>query len=499
MKISAFLLFMTFTSFNAKSTPLIDVLINNNDGKKITSYTDIKAFYSPSEGPYIEIQLQLVSTSIIHSQTNNGLQGEIAIEYEIIEQGTNKAIKDAYRLYTPIIKDSIFDDFFELKRIALPHGNYTVKITLWDIASKNAGISGEYKITIPDFSNKTSISPIQIGESIRQTKETSIFSKSGYDIIPRIINYYDANSIHLPIYLEIYNLISDTITSFQLSQSIIDLNIQKPIANFSKTKIIRLNETITPFIQLLDISSLTTGAYQLKYTITSNGILHNSSTYIFEKQSNQLPNIEIENLVLDPELQNSISSDSLIFFLKSLIPISLQAEQSRIRSIIKEYSKKEEENKKIRKYIQAFWVKSSDSKQAYQSWIKYKSQVLLVENLYKTNFSHGFENDRGRVYLQYGAPSMIVTRETSPSEYPYEIWQYDKISKYSNKRFVFYNPNLVNNTYSLIHSDMIGELKNYRWQNVLTKRNSPTQDIDDPNDGNINHFGGESQDVFKQF
>jgi hypothetical protein len=46
---------------------------------------------------------------------------------------------------------------------------------------------------------------------------------------------------------------------------------------------------------------------------------------------------------------------------------------------------------------------------------------------------------------------------------------------------------------------MVGELKNYRWQHLLTKRNSANSDLDDPNDGNIDHFGGESGDVFKQF
>ena len=110
----------------------------------------------------------------------------------------------------------------------------------------------------------------------------------------------------------------------------------------------------------------------------------------------------------------------------------------------------------------------------------------------------GFETDRGRVYLQYGAPNSIITRETSPTEYPYEIWVYDKIKIYSNRRFVFYNPDLVNNAYRLLHSDMVGELQNYRWQQALSKRNSPNRDIDDPNDGNYRHFGGNSRELYEQ-
>ena len=122
----------------------------------------------------------------------------------------------------------------------------------------------------------------------------------------------------------------------------------------------------------------------------------------------------------------------------------------------------------------------------------------MVQKFYASNFMAGFETDRGRVFLQYGPPSTITIRETSPSEYPYEIWVYDRIKNYSNKRFVFYNPDLVNNGYRLLHSDMLGELQNYRWQQQLSKRNSPNQNIDDPNDGNMDSWGGNSRELYEQ-
>ena len=131
--------------------------------------------------------------------------------------------------------------------------------------------------------------------------------------------------------------------------------------------------------------------------------------------------------------------------------------------------------------------------------MKYKAQVLFVENIYANNFQEGFETDRGRVYLKYGAPTNIIVKETSPSEYPYEIWQYNKIEKYSNKRFVFYNPDLVNRAFRLLHSDMIGELKNPSWRQTLSKRNSNNGTIDNPNQYLQDHFGGNSNDLFRQY
>ena len=122
---------------------------------------------------------------------------------------------------------------------------------------------------------------------------------------------------------------------------------------------------------------------------------------------------------------------------------------------------------------------------------------MLVERLYANNFQEGFETDRGRVYLQYGAPANIVRKEYSPTEYPYEIWRYNKIGAFSNKRFVFYNPDLVNKAYRLLHSDMVGELKNPSWPRELSKRSTPNGNVDDPNSGVQDHWGGNSQDLFR--
>jgi hypothetical protein len=84
-------------------------------------------------------------------------------------------------------------------------------------------------------------------------------------------------------------------------------------------------------------------------------------------------------------------------------------------------------------------------------------------------------------------------------EYPYEIWIYDKIGRFSNRRFIFYNPNLVNNAYTLLHSDMIGELKNDAWPQELSKRNTRLGGVDNPNAHVIDKWGQNAQDDFRQY
>ncbi len=70
---------------------------------------------------------------------------------------------------------------------------------------------------------------------------------------------------------------------------------------------------------------------------------------------------------------------------------------------------------------------------------------------------------------------------------------------YSNRRFIFYNPDLVNNTHRLLHSDMLGEIKNQGWQQVLVKRHTDAENIDNPNGKVQRQFGDNSNDLFRQY
>jgi len=175
------------------------------------------------------------------------------------------------------------------------------------------------------------------------------------------------------------------------------------------------------------------------------------------------------------------------------LPIAKAAENRNIRELLKS-----KDAGSIRKYLQAFWNQTAPGN-AYNAWIQYKQQVLYVQSLYKTNFQKGYETDRGRVYLQYGAPSISNLKEGSPSEYPYEVWFYNKIGKFSNRRFIFYNPDLTNNAYRLLHSDLIGEVKNPGWSQVLSRRNTVNGTVDDPNLFNSRSWGQNSNDLFRQY
>ena len=458
---------------------------------KLKAYLDTKQFYAAELGNYIEIYLQFVGSSVKFEAVDNGIQAKIALNFSIQEK-ENIIRKDSYVLTSPLAIDSVQDDFYEVKRFALPPGSYKLKIELIDVLN-DSRISAEKEITIVDFASKPTISEIEIAEYAFKSDVASSFQKAGIHIVPLISNFFSTEITRIPLYFEVYNSQVTNDSLVGILCKIIDTENEKELEDL--TLLWRVaSEPIIPVFKMIDIEKVPTGSFRIELGLINRKMeLLTTSTYSFERSNEIQAEFDSEKMVLDPAFQASITEDSVFFFLASLIPIARPAE---IKNIISTLKSKNLE--KSRKHIQAFWRESAPTN-SYEAWIKYKIQVVFVEVLYGNNFQDGFETDRGRVYLKYGAPSTHVVRENSPSEYPYEIWTYNKIGKYSNKRFIFYNPDLTNGAYRLLHSDVLGELKNAAWSQILSQRNTNNGDIDDPNKFNQKSWGSNSGDLFRQY
>lgn len=467
-----------------------------SQNSNLKAYIDVKELYNPEYGNYAEIDLQFaIQSTALKIIGDTALQASLAIFIDILSNNT--IVKsDSYILNSPLfqIKDSLIEDFYEIKRYALDPGKYELKIEIKDlVAQESKAVRGTEKFEISKIKNVISISDLIPAEYALKSEKEGVFQRYGLHIIPMFSNFYSTQSNTLPVYCELYNtdMYKDTVLGVMYRI----MNARNYMEREDFTSISRF--TTGPFLprfKAINIELLTSGSYLLEVCIVNRQLeILTSRSYAFERDNNISTNINSENVILNPAFQESIAKDSIVYYLESLIPISKPSE---VKNIIS--SLKTKDNKRCRKHLQAFWLKTAPES-SYEAWLKYKRQVDFVEKVYANNFQEGFETDRGRVYLKYGAPSTLVAREASPSEYPYEIWTYNKIGVFSNKRFVFYNPDLVNRAYRLLHSDMIGELKNNSWPQILSKRNTVNGNIDDPNQNNINHWGGNSNDYFRQY
>ena len=461
--------------------------------RKLRAYVDNKQFYAPEIGNYVEFHLQFTGYSINYKGKDGGLIGELGVAMKIVGQDSTVLKETAYRLETPFMKDSLVDDFYELRRFQLDPGTYEFQLQLMDLNSAHDPIQFSQMLVVTELSDAISISDIEVAEYAAKGDGTSPFFKSGYDLIPRLVTFYPEQLNSIPVYFEAYNTDQLPDSVFAIRQIVTDAMTGEEIPSLRKTTR-HVSNSVVPVLRQIDISEVPSGKYMVTFKLLNRNLLELSEThYEFERSNDNVYDLNAADVVLDPAFQESITDDSIGYYLESLIPISSPTGVRNILAVAKTRNGNE-----ARKHIQLFW-QATDRANMYEAWIKYKQQVQLVERIYSNNFQEGFETDRGRVYLQYGAPTNIIKRENSTTEYPFEIWVYNEIGKFSNRRFVFYNPNMVNNTYRLLHSDMVGELKNPGWQTELSKRTTTPGNAQDPNSGVQDQFGGNASEYYNQY
>lgn len=474
-----FRLFLFFlwcqTSLNAQTT--------------IKAYLDTKQFFAPEIGHYLEVYIEFAGYTTQFVNCEGGQKATVVVDIAIADSTGKTVFQDLYALDSPISTDSTQNNFLEIIRTPLQVGSYKLSVILEDANRAKSSISGTLPLQINDFSKSLSFSSVELVDFAIESKENNRFTKSGFYILPLLKNYFNKEMNNLPFYTEIYGAKGSILFERQVINA--ETGQVYPALALKDTL---LPEAVIPLLQQIDITDLPSGTYQFQLSAKDQQTGQTcKQSFDFERFNDSEIAFDIASMVLDPAFQASIHSDSVAYYLESLIPIAKPGE---LRSLIELLKQKDEAP--MRQHLQAFWYQTAGAK-AYEQWIAYQAQVRSVEKYYANNYMEGFETDRGRVYLKYGQPNSIVVKESSPSEYPYEIWTYDKIGIFSNRRFVFYNPDLVTNNHRLLHSDMVGELRNPAWQQVLVRRNTINGTVDDPNMMNVKHFGGNSNDLFRQY
>ena len=85
-------------------------------------------------------------------------------------------------------------------------------------------------------------------------------------------------------------------------------------------------------------------------------------------------------------------------------------------------------------------------------------------------FRNGWKTDRGQALLRFGQPTQVEQFIQSIDAKPYEIWFYQHIQ--GGVYFYFVDWQLQQN-HRLVHSTMIGQVREPNWYNLYAKAFSP--------------------------
>lgn len=465
-------------------------------------------FSTPAKGPYVETYISVMGYSLQFVKTSNGkFQGAVDISVAFKLNGEIKSAQK-YSLSSPETADTTagFPNFLDQQRYPLPNGNYEMELT---IADKNKpsdrGFTTKLPIKVDFLPNVMGVSTIQLLESFVKSTSPSVLTKSGFDLTPYVSNYYPENATRLKFYAEMYGakkVLGDSARMI-VSHYIESYETKEKLSNFSGFSKQNAND-VNILLSEFNIETLPSGNYNLVLEVRDKENKIQAQEKTFFQRTNKPVALNFDDIKA-VSLANTFvtvykNADSLSYYIKTIRPISNSSEVQ-----FAENQLKGKDLELMQQYFYSFW-KARNSSLPEQAWLEYYKEVQKVNKEYGTFGRKGFDTDRGRVFLQYGAPDQRGKYEQEPNSYPYEIWEYytlvDKSqivtnpnNRQSNKKFVFMNSDLVTNNFNLIHSEARGEIYNTRWKLQLRKRTTQSNNID--KEDVPDQFGGSVDDNFK--
>lgn len=435
------------------------------------------AIFQSPETSYIEVYLHLAGKSVTFNETPDS-SFQAATEVVILFQQDSTIVKyDKFVLNSPISKKPI--DFIDLKRYALNPGQYDLIVAVRDMSAPENRSDFSTQLDIQFNADNLHQSDLQLLASFDKAEDVTPFTKVGYNLEPLPYNFYGRRASTLIFYNELYGA-----DQFIGDDFLVSYSIERLINGESSTVMIghkrQKPKAIIPLLMQMDISKLESGNYSLVVEVRDrNQTLLNRKSVFFQRSNPYLDyeNINTDSLDLKEEFVQKLSKEQLEYSLRALTPHLPQEDVAMVNSFIQEGKLDAQ-----RLYLFNFWVRENATGAAY-AYEKYMEVVGAIDKLFESGFRHGFETDRGYVYLKYGQPDDIQHQEEEPSAPPYEIWSYYEFpaTRQNNVKFIFYNPSLAPGDYVLLHSTAIGELNNPQWQLQLYK-NAPNEVSGDPFD-----------------
>lgn len=439
------------------------------------------ARFSGPQGTYLELYLHVSGQTVEPLALNDStVQGAVDV-LVLLEQGEQLVSYDKFRLNSPAGKRIV--DFVDLKRYPLPAGVYELKVEISDanLPERLRRYRTTIDLSFPDA--EIAQSDIQLLANVEASEVEGPMVKSGLLMEPLPFNFYGRGMNVLTFYHEVYNSDKAINTAFVLSY-----RVDKIENGTGNTMLIGHKRqdpsAVNPVVIRMDISDLPSGNYQLVVDVRDRERNLLSSRSIGFQRSNPLIDVvkfeeAMAQVRIEEEFVNDLSDEDVEYSLRAIGPLLPPNDVELVDILIRNDSVRAQ-----RMYLYGFWLKESrtNTKQTYDA---YMEVARAVDLMYDSGFRHGFETDRGYVYMKYGQPSDISRNENEPSAPPYEIWSYNEMSRtnQNNVRFIFYNPSLAADDFILLHSDVIGERQNPQWELELY-RDSPTEH---PND----FIGGE--------
>lgn len=471
------------------------VSIMTLSAQKVSVTMDYKSFTTPTNEPYIEVSTFVNGQSVKYLPTENGkFQAQVRVLVEARQTDTLINKLD-YVLESEFFEDSVANtkpDFADVQNMQIGNGDYLIHFSVQDVNTGAPAVRYVDMAKVNYPADKVSISEISLYRNLNRDASQNLFTKYGFSMTPLFYSYLPETMFNLPFSCEIYNtnkvLPETDLLTVKSYITCFENNIMPyPEAMYTTTLKVK---PVAVVMGEIGVFKLPSGNYYLIIDVfdSNNNLIAKNSTFF--QRSNpkmQLDIKDIENTnVANTFVTQFTDSAKLLEYVRYLYPISMPLEKQFYTTRLHRIS-----GDQLQKFFYAFWVKRNPTNPE-KAWLDYYEQVKYVNREFGSKIIAGYRTDRGRVYLQYGAPNSIFESPYDSHSFPYEIWHYYYCVDQANVKFVFYNIDLVSNDFELLHSDKKGEMQDPFWQLRITNRKDPIYNFDERTP--MDFFGGNPKD-----
>lgn len=428
-------------------------------------------YYSEAE-PYVEIYTRYFANSLLDSTGQKFTADQLEVILTI-SSGEEILVADKYNIHFQFEETLV--DFWDLKKYKIKPGNYVLNIKVNELDGALNAFQYEGLINIKNNSHaKVCLSQPLIFSSIAKEEKSALpFRKYQFSYEPLSYNLYDFEDANIYFLTELSFIDQNWDEEFYISYAIMEGTAdsvgQQKVIGYKKIQ----QYEFTPLLLSINTSNILSGNYTLVVEARdrNKNLLYNTTTAL----SIFHPAIDIAiNAKSNRTYENSFVSDmdamELNYNLKSIYSQVGQKQTDVLNDIIDSDAI---EPKKY--YLFNHWnrLAPADPEKVFK---QFKSIADAIDKKYNNNVGYGFETDMGYIFMKYGKPNDIISVEEEPAAPPYEIWIYEhlQVTKQNNVKFLFYNPSLSGNDYTLLHSTCRGETFNKQWELELY-RDSPNE------------------------
>ncbi len=439
----------------------------------LESVVETKRFFVPGQGEQLDVNINVLGGSAVWKANERGARQARVEALTIVEQNGNIVDYRKTDVSGPERNDTTRVDFLHQEHFLLKPGEYSLSVELQDLQGAQ-GNSSKWSAPLVVPQRPDGIS----GSDVLLALPTADAAKKEAPM-PYAGTYYPADVKALSFYSEIYGTDKKlgTDSLFSVSYQVETYETHQVKGSFKHVQRMKA-APVVPVGAEFPIGELPSGNYVLaveardrkgELLLRQEQFIQRNNPLAYDM--NAVASADVSATFVDA----MNDPDTLAEHISSLRPIANELERRMIDD-----RWKDKDVKLMKRFLYTFWY-NRDGFDPAGAWERYRQQVIIANRLYGCRNKRGYQSDRGYVFLKYGSASTITDRSNDPEVKPYIIWHYYRAGKYSDKRFIFWQPDMAGNCWELLHSEVPGEVKNPHWNQMLNEATNGPWNVTDPN------------------